>query len=445
MNDVLAGISVVGCGYLGVVHAACLAEQGFDVVGVDIDEAKIAELAAGRVPFFEPGLAELTARHVASGRLKFTTGFGALAGADVHFVAVGTPQRADGRAADLSQLHHAMSSVLRHARPGSVIIGKSTVPVGTAQSLLPSLGPGIELAWNPEFIREGHAVADTLTPERIVVGLESRRAERVVRQVYATQVAAGVPLVITDFPTAELAKISANAFLATKISFVNAVAEVCERTGANVTRLAEAMGYDHRIGHGSLGAGIGYGGGCLPKDVRAFQSRANDLGVPAITELLDVVETINDRSRDRLVALVREACGGELDGIRIAGLGASFKPDSDDVRESPALAVAQRLSGLGAKVRLYDPMAMPLARQVLTAVDYCESLIDALSEAEVVVLLTEWPEFVSLDPANARMLVRTPVVVDGRNALDPLAWSAAGWRYLGMGRPPASAEEDRPG
>jgi UDPglucose 6-dehydrogenase len=435
VNEDVSRISVVGCGYLGATHAACLAEQGFDVTGIDIDEAKIAELAHGRVPFFEPGLAELTARHVAAGRLRFSTDFAALADADVHFVTVGTPRVDNGKATDLRQLHGAMAAILRYAKPDSVIIGKSTVPVGTAVQLLPALPSELDLVWSPEFIREGHAVADTLSPDRIVVGLRTRRAERIARRVYARQLAEGIPLVITDFQTAELAKISANAFLATKISFINSVAEVCERTGADVSQLAEILGYDPRIGHGSLHAGIGYGGGCLPKDVRAFQSRASELGAGAIGELLEVVEKINDRSRARVVDLVCGACDGKLDGKRIAALGASFKPDSDDIRDSPALAVAAELATLGAKVRVYDPMAVPFARAAVSTVDFCETIEDVLTDAEIVVLLTEWQEFALLDPGYAKTLVRNPVVVDGRNALNGSAWHQAGWRYLGMGLP----------
>lgn len=433
-------ISVIGCGYLGAVHAASMAHLGHEVVGIDIDEAKIVSLSAGRPPFFEPGLPEVLESATATGRLRFTTDFSAAADADVHFVAVGTPQVADGDAADMRFVDAAFSTLLEHVKPGGLIVGKSTVPVGTAgrlAALVAERQPGATLAWNPEFLREGFAVKDTISPDRLVYGVPEgeagERAARLLDEVYASAVAAGTPVIVTDYATAELVKVSANAFLATKISFINAMAEIAEVTGADVTKLADAIGHDARIGRRFLNAGVGFGGGCLPKDIRAFSARARELGRGESVRFLEEVDSINLRRRTRVVELVREAAGG-LAGVRVGVLGLAFKPHSDDIRDSPALEIAMRLAEAGAVVRATDPEAAENARRRAPQVDVVDSVEEAVRDADVVVLITEWPEFTGLDPEDVGRLVAHRTVIDGRNALDPAAWRDAGWTYRGLGR-----------
>ena len=433
-------ISVIGVGYLGAVHAAAMADLGHTVVGVDVDEAKIAALSEARAPFFEPGLPDVLASATASGRLRFTTDFAAVADADVHFVAVGTPQSADGDAADLRFVDAAFASLLEHVSPGDVIVGKSTVPVGTASRLAELVAervPGATLAWNPEFLREGFAVQDTVSPDRLVYGVpegeQGARAARILDEVYASAVAAGTPVIVTDYATAELVKVAANAFLATKISFINAMAEIAEVTGADVTQLADAIGHDARIGRRFLNAGVGFGGGCLPKDIRAFSARARELGRGESVRFLDEVDKINLRRRERVVDLVREEAGG-LDGVRVAVLGLAFKPHSDDIRDSPALDIAIRLAEGGAVVTATDPEAVPNARRRAPQLNYVGSAAEAAADADIVVLITEWPEFTALDPEELGALVTQRVVIDGRNALDADRWRAAGWRFRGLGR-----------
>ncbi|QNE35185.1 UDP-glucose dehydrogenase family protein [Leifsonia shinshuensis] len=433
-------ISVIGVGYLGAVHAAAMADLGHTVVGVDVDEAKIAALSEARAPFFEPGLPEVLASATASGRLRFTTDFSAVADADVHFVAVGTPQSAEGDAADLRFVDAAFASLLEHVSPGDVIVGKSTVPVGTASRLAELVAervPGATLAWNPEFLREGFAVKDTVSPDRLVYGVpegeDGARAARILDEVYAGAVANGTPVIVTDYATAELVKVAANAFLATKISFINAMAEIAEATGADVTQLADAIGHDARIGRRFLNAGVGFGGGCLPKDIRAFSARARELGRGDSVRFLDEVDKINLRRRERVVDLVREEAGG-LDGVRVAVLGLAFKPHSDDIRDSPALDIAVRLAEGGAVVTATDPEAIANARRRAPQLTYVESAAEAAAAADVVVLITEWPEFTELDPEELGALVSRRLVIDGRNALDADRWRAAGWRFRGLGR-----------
>ncbi|POX62211.1 UDP-glucose 6-dehydrogenase [Streptomyces sp. Ru62] len=430
-------LTVIGTGYLGATHAACMAELGHDVLGVDVDPEKAAALSAGRVPFHEPGLPELIAKHTASGRLRFTTSF-AEAGAfgEVHFVCVGTPQRADSGAADLSHVDAAFAAVAAHAAPDALVVGKSTVPVGTAERLARTYAT--EVAWNPEFLREGFAVEDTLRPDRLVFGVDSARAETILRAVYAPVLAAGTPLVTADFPTAELVKTAANAFLATKISFINAMAEVCEAAGGDVRILAEALGHDDRIGPEFLRAGIGFGGGCLPKDIRAFAHRADELGVPLT--FLREVDAINMRRRDRVVELARELCGPDVLGARVTVLGAAFKPGSDDIRDSPALAVAARLRLEGADVTVHDPEAMDNARKAFPLLGYALTVEDALRGADLVLHLTEWPQFREIDPERAAALVARPRIVDGRGVLDADRWAAAGWRFRALGTPAPAGE-----
>jgi UDPglucose 6-dehydrogenase len=433
-------ISVIGCGYLGAVHAASMAHLGHDVVGIDVDEAKIASLSAGRAPFFEPGLPEVLESASASGRLRFTTDFAAAAEADVHFVAVGTPQSADGDAADMRFVDAAFAALLEYAKPGDLIVGKSTVPVGTAArlaALVAERQPGATLAWNPEFLREGFAVKDTVSPDRLVYGVPEgeagERAARLLDEVYASAVAAGTPVIVTDYATAELVKVSANAFLATKISFINAMAEIAEVTGADVTKLADAIGHDARIGRRFLNAGVGFGGGCLPKDIRAFGARARELGVGDSLQFLEEVDKINLRRRARVVDMVREEAGG-LEGVRVGVLGLAFKPHSDDIRDSPALEIAMRLADAGAVVTATDPQAVENARRRAPALSFVETAEDAVRDADVVLLITEWPEFTGLDPEALGDLVANRTVIDGRNSLDPVAWRAAGWTYRGLGR-----------
>ena len=433
-------LSVVGVGYLGAVHAAAMADLGHTVVGVDVDGVKIAALSAGRAPFFEPGLSEVLGSALASGRLSFTTDFAAVADAEVHFVAVGTPQSAGSDAADLRFVDAAFASVLEYVSPGDVIVGKSTVPVGTAARLaqvVAERAPGVTLAWNPEFLREGFAVQDTVSPDRLVYGVPGgeagERAARILDGVYAAAVSAGTPVIVTDYATAELVKVAANAFLATKISFINAMAEIAEVTGADVTRLADAIGHDARIGRRFLNAGVGFGGGCLPKDIRAFSARARELGRGESVRFLEEVDQINLRRRQRVVDLVAEEAG-RLDGVRVAVLGLAFKPHSDDIRDSPALDIALRLAEGGAIVTATDPEAVPNARNRAPHLTYVNTSEEAVTGADIVVLITEWPEFTALDPHTIGSLVAQRVVIDGRNALDPHTWTTAGWRYRGLGR-----------
>jgi len=435
--------AVFGTGYLGATHAAGMAEIGHEVIGVDVDPAKVAKLSAGDIPFYEPELTEVLRRNLAAGRLQFTTDYDAAAEfADIHFLGVGTPQKKGEYAADLSHVHAVMDNLVPRLRRDAVIVGKSTVPVGTAAELvtrareLAPPGIDVEVAWNPEFLREGFAVQDTLAPDRIVLGVQrdSTRAETVLREFYAPILESGVPFLVTDLQTAELVKVAANAFLATKISFINAISEVCEAADADVTLLADALGHDSRIGRRYLNAGLGFGGGCLPKDIRAFMARAGELGANHALTFLREVDSINMRRRTRMVELTATACGGSLLGANIAVLGAAFKPESDDVRDSPALNVAGMLQLNGAAVNVYDPKAMENSRRVFPTLNYSTSAHEACARADAVLVLTEWPEFVDLDPATLHDIVRAKVVVDGRNCLDRARWTAAGWRVHSLGR-----------
>jgi UDPglucose 6-dehydrogenase len=434
-------ISVIGTGYLGAVHAVGMAELGCSVIGVDVDAAKVAALGEGRAPFYEPDLEPLLRKHVEAGQLRFTTDIAEAADADVHFVCVGTPQRRDGLAADISYLDTAIERLAPLLDRPCLVVGKSTVPVGTAERLaerLAELAPAgrqAELAWNPEFLREGFAIEDTLHPDRLVFGVRSERAERALREVYATAINAGTPVVVTDFPTAELVKVSANAFLATKISFINAIAEICEVVGADVTKVADAIGHDARIGRRFLNAGVGFGGGCLPKDIRAFMARAGEIGAAHALTFLGEVDAINLRRRERVAEIAREMVGGSVAGRRVAVLGAAFKPESDDVRDSPALNVAGRLHLEGALVTVYDPKATENAQRMFPTLSYADSTVEACRGAQVVLHLTEWPEFRGVDPAVLGEAVAERNIVDGRNCLDVDAWRAAGWTYRGLGRP----------
>jgi len=429
-------LSVIGCGYLGAVHATAMAALGHEVVGIDVDAAKIAALASGIAPFFEPGLPELLTEALDSGRLRFSTDIADAATAKVHFIAVGTPQAEDG-SAQVGFVDAAIVSLAPHLGAGHLVVGKSTVPVGTAARLAELVeATGARLAWNPEFLREGFAVNDTLQPDRIVygVGPGDTAVVEVLDDVYGQAIAAGVPRIVTDFATAELVKVSANAFLATKISFINAMGEIAEVVGADVTQLADAIGYDTRIGRRFLNAGVGFGGGCLPKDIRGFVARAEELGVGRAVGFLREVDDINLRRRERVVQLAQESFDGDLTGRRITVLGLSFKPDSDDVRDSPALVIADRLRSLGAEVVATDPHAIDPARRVAPELVYAASPTEALTGSELVILLTEWREFRALDPEVTGRLVARRAVIDGRNVLDPHDWRSAGWDYTALGR-----------
>ncbi|WP_431044061.1 UDP-glucose dehydrogenase family protein [Streptomyces sp. P1-3] len=442
-------ITVIGTGYLGATHAAAMAELGFEVLGLDVVPEKIAMLAAGRVPMYEPGLEELLHRHVAgiegsTGRLRFTTSYEEVGEfGDVHFVCVNTPQKHGEYACDMSFVDSAFESLAPHLRRPALVVGKSTVPVGSAARLAARLaelapaGADAELAWNPEFLREGFAVEDTLHPDRIVVGVTSDQAEKVLREVYATPVGEGSPFVVTDFPTAELVKTAANSFLATKISFINAMAEICEASDGDVVKLAEAIGHDDRIGRKFLRAGIGFGGGCLPKDLRAFMARAGELGASQALTFLREIDSINMRRRGHMVELARDAVGGSFLGKRVAVLGATFKPDSDDVRDSPALNVAGQIHLQGGQVTVFDPKGMDNARAVFPTLAYAPNAPEAVRGAHAVLHLTEWAEFRELDPAQLGEVVAERRILDGRNTLDPARWRDAGWNFRAMGRPHA--------
>ncbi|HTW20207.1 MAG TPA: UDP-glucose/GDP-mannose dehydrogenase family protein [Mycobacteriales bacterium] len=435
-------LTVIGTGYLGATHAVCMAELGFEVLGIDVDQVKIDRLSAGEAPFYEPGVDELLRKNLATGRLRFTTSIEAVAAfGDVHFLCLGTPQKPGEYAADLRYIHESLDRLLPLLNRPCTVVGKSTVPVGTAARVAERIaseapaGHDIELVWNPEFLREGFAVKDTLRPDRLVIGITSEAGEKVMREVYAPVIDAGTPVVVTDLPTAELVKVAANAFLATKISFINAMAEVCEAAHADVTKLSEALAHDPRIGGRFLHAGLGFGGGCLPKDIRAFMARAGELGVDQALSFLTEVDAINLRRRARMVELARELLGDSVVNRRVGVLGAAFKPESDDIRDSPALDVASRLKRMGAHVRVYDPAAMDNARTLYPDLEYCASAVEASRAADVVLHLTEWREFREMDPEVLSGVVAQRSIVDGRNALDPGRWRAAGWTYRALGRP----------
>ena len=430
-------LSVVGTGYLGATHAACMSSLGFTVVGVDTDAQKIAQLSRGELPFYEPGLDTLLASEIKTGRLTFMTDFSAVADADVHFICVGTPQSKDGLAADLTYVKASVAAIAPYLKSGSLVVGKSTVPVGTAQMLRDQLAisaPNADLAWNPEFLREGFAVEDTLTPNRLVVGVVNDRAEAILKEVYAPVIALGTPWIRADLPTAELVKVAANSFLATKISFINAMAEVCEAAGGDVTVLAKAIGYDPRIGNRFLQAGIGFGGGCLPKDIRAFMARAEELGAKQALEFLREIDQINLRARQRVIDVVRADLSEDLTQYKIAVLGATFKPDSDDVRDSPALDIAAQLHAAGAKVVVHDPKGIEPARKRFPTLAFEEDVKVAVKDADAILHLTEWKEYRELDPGAIGQLVKSKFLIDGRNMLDRDKWRSAGWRVHALGR-----------
>lgn len=430
-------LSVIGTGYLGATHAACMASLGFEVIGFDTETSKIDLLSKGKVPFYEPELEELLSEQIKSSRLTFTNNVADLADADVHFICVGTPQIKNGNAADLTYVNSALESIAKYVKAGGLVVGKSTVPVGTATKLrnrLLELNPKADLAWNPEFLREGFAVEDTLRPNRLVVGVVNDSAEQILKEVYATNLKEKTPWVRADLPTAELVKVAANSFLATKISFINAMAEICEAAGGDVTVLAKAIGYDPRIGSRFLQAGIGFGGGCLPKDIRAFMARAEELGASQAVEFLKEIDAINLRARQRIIELVRKDLSDDLQGKKVAILGAAFKPDSDDVRDSPALDIAAQIQAAGATVTVHDPKAIANAQKRFPALNFADDVNTTLKDAEIVLHLTEWKIYREIDPVKVKSIVKTPIVIDGRNALDRELWQSAGWKFRALGR-----------
>ena len=430
-------LSVIGTGYLGATHAACMASLGFEVIGYDTETSKIELLSKGKVPFYEPDLEDLLAEQIKSGRLTFTTNINDLADADVHFICVGTPQIKGGNAADLKYVDSALEAIAKIVKPGGLVVGKSTVPVGTATRLrnrLLELNPKVDLAWNPEFLREGFAVEDTLRPNRLVVGVVNDSAERILKEVYASNLKENTPWVRADLPTAELVKVAANSFLATKISFINAMAEICEAAGGDVTVLAKAIGYDPRIGSRFLQAGIGFGGGCLPKDIRAFMARAEELGAKQAVEFLKEIDAINLRARQRIIELVRKDLSENLQGKKVAILGAAFKPDSDDVRDSPALDIAAQIQAAGAVVIVHDPKAIANAQKRFPALQFAQDINSTLKDAEIVLHLTEWKIYREINPVEVKSLVKSAIMIDGRNALDRELWQSAGWKFRALGR-----------
>jgi UDPglucose 6-dehydrogenase len=434
-------ITVIGIGYLGLTHAVCMAEMGHQVLAIDTDHGKIAKASRGEVPFYEPGLEPLLRKNLDAGRLRFTDSWAEIGEfGEVHFLCVGTPQAKEGNA-DLRYVHAATDALAPHLNQDCLIVGKSTVPVGTARELLARAraaapaADGVDLAWNPEFLREGHAVHDSLTPDRLVFGVTTDAAVTLLRRVYAQPLAAGIPALPMDLETAELVKVAANSFLATKISFINVMAEMCEATGADVTKLADAIGLDDRIGRKFLSAGLGFGGGCLPKDIRAFRATAREKGIDSLVDLLATVDEINLGRRERVITMARESVGGNLAGKRIAALGIAFKPNSDDIRDSPSLDICARLAGEGAVVSVHDPVAMDNARQAHPELRYASSVSEAAADADLVLHLTEWADYRAIDPAALADIVARPVLVDARCVLDAAEWSQAGWSVLALGRP----------
>jgi UDPglucose 6-dehydrogenase len=414
-----------------------MASLGFEVIGFDTESSKVDLLSKGKVPFYEPDLEELLAEQIKAKRLTFTNKVEDLSDADVHFICVGTPQVKNGNAADLTYVNSALESIAKHVKPGGLVVGKSTVPVGTATKLrkrLLELNPKADLAWNPEFLREGFAVEDTLRPNRLVIGVVTDSAENILKEVYAVNLKENTPWVRADLPTAELVKVAANSFLATKISFINAMAEVCEASGGDVTVLAKAIGYDPRIGSRFLQAGIGFGGGCLPKDIRAFMARAEELGASQAVEFLKEIDAINLRARQRIIELVRKDLSDDLVGKKVAVLGAAFKPDSDDVRDSPALDISAQIQAAGANVTVHDPKAISNAQKRFPGLTFAEDINSTLKDAEIVLHLTEWKIYREIDPAQIKKLVKSAIMIDGRNALDRDLWRAAGWKFRALGR-----------
>jgi UDPglucose 6-dehydrogenase len=416
-----------------------MASLGHDVVAFDLDSEKIAEFSSGNLPFFEPGLADLLKAGIKSGKLRFTNELAdAISNSEVHFICVGTPQVIESGAADLSQIHSAVKAMAPLLSEGSTVVGKSTVPVGTAswvnKYFSEHAAQNVKLVWNPEFLREGFAVKDTLHPDRIVLGVSNDSDSSLLEKIYSSTIESGTPVIITDYATAELVKVAANAFLATKISFINAFADLCDVVGADVTTLADAIGHDTRIGRRFLNAGIGFGGGCLPKDIRALQARANELGMKDQFEFLNQIDHINTGRRSYLVQQVAIELG-DVKSKNVAILGVAFKPDSDDIRDSPAISIAKRLIELGANVTVHDPEALQILSKIHPEIKTSNKVEDALANADLVLHLTEWQQYRELDLTQLSKLVKTRTIIDGRNILDRATWNSAGWKIIYLGRP----------
>ena len=434
-------LSVIGTGYLGVTHSVCMASLGHEVVALDKDPEKILALAVGKMPFHEPELPEMLTSALASGKLSFTTEFKQIAEqADIHFLCVGTPQSDDSGAADLSQIKSAVAELAPLLTKPCLVIGKSTVPVGTAKWISDYFaenspaGSDVHVVWNPEFLREGFAVQDTLHPDRVVLGITHEADVEILKEVYADALTTETPLIVTDYATAELVKVAANAFLATKISFINSFADLADKVGADVATLADAIGHDTRIGRKFLNAGIGFGGGCLPKDIRALQARADELGLSEQFAFLKNVDAVNQSRRTHVVELARTELGS-LTGKTITILGAAFKPDSDDIRDSPALDIALALADGGATVQLHDPVALPQVRARNLPVTAIDDVSEAFTGADLVLHLTEWQNYRELNPEKLGQAVKTKRIIDGRNVLDRNLWSNAGWQITYLGKP----------
>ncbi len=431
-------LTIIGLGYLGATTAVAFAKLGHQVIGIDPDASKIELFSQGKLPFYEPGLEDALGEVVAAGNISFATEHSSSSSsADIHMICVGTPQGPDGSSADTKYLYSALDSLIPFLNEDAVIVGKSTVPVGTAgqiRSYLESkLNFAPHIAWNPEFLREGTALKDTLEPDRIVIGVEDSWSEKLLRLLYEDITEAGVPLITCDIPTSELVKVAANSFLATKISFINAIAEIAEVAGADTVKLAEAIGYDERIGDKFLRNGIGFGGGCLPKDIRAFMARANELGAGHSVAFLREVEAINLRRRARVLEIAQEELG-DLTSRRVAILGAAFKPETDDIRDSPAIAVAEQFWMAGAHVVIHDPKALNNVRRAFPQIETQPTVELALSNADLVVVATEWNEYREANPAELAKLVANRLVIDGRNTLDASLWQQNSWQIIALGR-----------
>jgi UDPglucose 6-dehydrogenase len=430
-------VSVIGLGYLGATHCVAMSKLGHTVIGIEPNQAKIDSLKTGKAGFFEPGLDEELANQIASGRLTFQSSHDeGSKDVDVHFICVGTPQKEGSLAADTSYLHAASRDLAPYLSQDAVVVGKSTVPVGTAALLTVELttlaGFAPNLAWNPEFLREGTALEDSLSPDRLVVGVTNEHSEKMLREVFAPMISSGIPFIVTDLATAELVKAAANAFLATKISFINAMAEIAEVSGADATQLATAIGYDERIGNKFLRNGVGFGGGCLPKDIRALMARAEELGVGQSVAYLKEIDKINIRRRDRVIDMLTQELG-DLKGKKVLVLGAAFKPDSDDVRDSPALEIALLINKAGAQAIVHDPIALEGVNKKHPELTTEQDLGKAFAGVDAVVLATEWKQYRTFDPSTIQGIANK-LVIDGRNVIDIAKWQQAGFKVLALGK-----------
>ena len=429
-------ISVIGLGYLGATHAVAMATLGHEVIGIEPDQSRLEPLKNGVVPFYEPGLQDALKKVIAAGKLSFQNSHDEKsAAAEVHFICVGTPQQKGKETADTSYVFSAAKQLAAVLKPESLVVGKSTVPVGTARHLISSIQEiaGFEprLCWNPEFLREGTALEDSLAPDRIVIGSNDPLINKNLKDCYQQILDTGTPLLELDLETAELVKVSANAFLATKISFINAMAEIAEAAGADAVKLAEAIGMDSRIGKSFLRTGIGFGGGCLPKDIRGFIARADELGVGSSLKFLTEVDNINLRRRQRVIDLAV----AELEDPghkKVSVLGISFKPDSDDLRDSPALDIALGLQAKGAQVIVHDPVSLAALEARQTGLSVAEEVLEATKDADLIILGTEWAEYRKLDPSTLNP--KTKTIIDGRNVLSVNDWQKAGFKVIALGR-----------